>query len=97
MRMPRKPWRTIIGGEATGRFTQSQIEAAVKAVKARKDGKSKPASDAPSIASMHPCPPVPDLDSEYTRMAADCQREAEAREWADALLADVSDEPETSS
>jgi hypothetical protein len=94
MRMPRKRWRTIIGGEATGRFTRSQIETAVRAVKARKDGKSKPESAAPLIDSS---PPVHDLDSEYARMAADGAREAEAREWADALLPDVSDEPETSS
>ena len=33
-----------------------------------------------------------DLASEYARMAADEDREAEAREWADALLSDVSDE-----
>ncbi|SOD02538.1 hypothetical protein SAMN05216486_10417 [bacterium JGI 053] len=94
--MSRKPWRTIIGGDATGRFTRSQIEAAVKAVKARNDGSRKPASAAPSVASIHPGPPVPDLESEYARMAADGDREAEAREWADALLPDVSDEPEMS-
>ncbi|MFL5541258.1 MAG: addiction module antitoxin [Longimicrobiaceae bacterium] len=33
-----------------------------------------------------------DLASEYARMAADEDRETEAREWADALLPDVADE-----
>jgi hypothetical protein len=32
-----------------------------------------------------------ELDAEYARMAADQLREAEAREWADALLPDVAD------
>jgi predicted CopG family antitoxin len=33
-----------------------------------------------------------DLASEYARMAADEDREAEAHEWAEALLPDVADE-----
>ena len=33
-----------------------------------------------------------DLASEYARMAADEEREAEALEWAEALISDVSDE-----
>jgi hypothetical protein len=44
-----------------------------------------------------PSSPAPDLESEYARMAADEDREAEALVWAEALLGDVSDEPETSS
>jgi hypothetical protein len=44
-----------------------------------------------------PSSPEPDLASEYARMAADDEREAEARAWAEALLLDVSDEPGTSS
>jgi hypothetical protein len=35
----------------------------------------------------------PDLDAAYGRMAADENREAEALEWAEATLGDVSDEP----
>lgn len=33
-----------------------------------------------------------DLDEEYASMAADEAREAEAAEWADALISDVADE-----
>jgi hypothetical protein len=33
-----------------------------------------------------------DLSSEYARMAADEDREAEALEWAEALISDVADE-----
>ena len=74
-------------------FTRSQIEAAVKAVKAEQDGKSRPASTVPT--SKRPPPPVSDPASGYARMAADADREAEAREWAEALFLDVADEPET--
>jgi len=41
---------------------------------------------------MRPPQTKRELSSEYTRMAADEDREAEAREWADALLRDVADE-----
>ena len=33
-----------------------------------------------------------DLEAEYRRMAADTEREAEALEWANALIGDVADE-----
>ena len=39
--MPQKPWRPIVVGEVSGRFTRQQIEAAVEAVKARNEGKPK--------------------------------------------------------
>jgi hypothetical protein len=89
--MPGKPWRTIIGGEQTGRFTRSQIEAAVEAVKAE-EGKRRRAPATPSTVPAHPDRAASDLASEYARMAADDDREAEARAWADALLPDVSDD-----
>jgi hypothetical protein len=48
-----------------------------------------------------PPSPAADLASEYAHMAADDEREAEARTWAEALLPDVSGfpagTPETSS
>ena len=34
-------------------------------------------------------PPWPDLEAAYREMAADEAREAEAREWAEALVADI--------
>jgi hypothetical protein len=34
----------------------------------------------------------PDLDAAYAEMAADEEREAEAHEWAENLLPDISDE-----
>ncbi len=34
-------------------------------------------------------PPWPDLEAGYREMAADEAREAEAREWAEALVADI--------
>lgn len=35
----------------------------------------------------------PDTSAAYAEMAADEAREAEAAEWADALISDVADEP----
>ena len=34
------------------------------------------------------------LEQEYCRMAQDAEREAEALEWAEALIGDVADEPD---
>lgn len=34
----------------------------------------------------------PDLDEAYARMTQDQQREAEARDWAEALLSDAGEE-----
>ncbi|MBA3518064.1 MAG: addiction module antitoxin [Rhizobiales bacterium] len=34
-----------------------------------------------------------DLDAEYAAMAADEEREAEALEWAEGLIADIADDP----
>lgn len=35
---------------------------------------------------------TPDLDAAYEQMATDEEREAEALEWAEAMIGDVSDE-----
>jgi len=91
--VPGKPWRTIIGGQRTGRFTPGQIKAAVEAVKAEEEeSKRKRTPATPSTVPAHPDRAASDPDSGYARMAADQYREAEARERAEAMLLDVADE-----
>lgn len=60
--MAKKPWRVVQVGDDAGRFTREQIEAAVQAVKDRKEakgrkGRSGPFNHGPSVprdGEVHP-------------------------------------------